>query len=230
MKARCIQESELATFPPHVREIWDWLLMQANHSDVVYRGKTIKRGQTVRSYENIREGLHWMVGWRKMRYSKWDCEKAMKMLKKASMIATLKTTVGMLITICNYDQYQNPKNYESHSLSGSTKATSKPQGTDTINKNEKNEKKEDKYPCANFNLFWQEYPKKKCKTDAYKAWKKLNPDKDLTAQIMDSLAKFKKTADWIKEGGQFVPRPHKWIEGARWEDEEEAPQKPVVQF
>ena len=36
IKARQIQQSKIAYAPPYVREIWDWLLMQANHTDVKY--------------------------------------------------------------------------------------------------------------------------------------------------------------------------------------------------
>lgn len=137
IKARKIQESDIAFAPPHVREIWDWLLKEANHAD---NGK-IKRGQTVRTYKDIQEGLHWMVGYRKETYKKWQCEIAMKYLTKQQMITTTKTTRGLIITICNYDIYQNPKNYESHNESHK-KATRKPQPTDTINKKNKNDNNE----------------------------------------------------------------------------------------
>lgn len=139
IKARKIQESKIAHFPPHVREIWDWLLKECNHKPKMSSGRMIERGQCVRTYKDIQNGLHWMVGWRKQTYSKWDCEKAMKVLREATMITTEKTTRGMIITVMNYDYYQNPKNYESHEETD-TKATRKPQSTDTINKNEKNEK------------------------------------------------------------------------------------------
>ena len=156
IKARKIQESEIAHKPPHVREIWDWLLKEANHQEKTSNGTIIKRGQCVRTYDDIREGLHWMVGWRKMRYTKWDCEKAMKVLKKATMITTKKTTRGLFITICNYETYQNPKNYESHNHVPPTKATRKPQTADTINKNEKNVKNEKKR--THF-ITWLDYKK-----------------------------------------------------------------------
>lgn len=141
IKARKIQDSEIATAPPHIREIWDWLLKEANHSEKNHYGLSIQRGQLIRTYEDIQDGLHWMVGFRKEKYSKWQCEIAMKWLRNHDMITTMKTTRGMIITICNYDLYQDPKNYESHTKAD-TKATMKPQGTDTINKNDKNEIKE----------------------------------------------------------------------------------------
>ena len=136
MKARKIQESAIMHAPPHIREIWDLFLCRACHSD----NKYLQRGQLRITYKEIREDLHWMVGWRKMTYSKWDCEKALKWLKKATMITTRKTTVGMVVTICNYDTYQTPANYESHTIAPLPKATRKPQTTDTIYKNVKNDK------------------------------------------------------------------------------------------
>jgi len=141
IKARKVQESEIAFAPPHVREIWDWILKECNHKEA----KGIKRGQCVRSYREIQEGLHWMIGYRKMKYKKHHCENAMKWLKKATMVTTMKTTRGIVITVCNYDYYQDPKNYESYTKAD-TKATMLPSGTDTINKNGKNVENEIENP------------------------------------------------------------------------------------
>jgi len=143
MKARCIQNSEIAIMPPYVREIWDWLLKEANHTNKKINGTTIQRGQLLRTFKDIQEGLQWFVGWRKMTYKKWHCENAMKLLMKADMITTVKTTRGMLITICNYSLYQDSKNYESNRRT-TTRATDPKQTTDTINKNDKNDKNDKK--------------------------------------------------------------------------------------
>jgi len=139
LKARCIQNSEIATMPPHIREIWDWLLKEANHTSNKVNGTVIERGQLIKTFKDIQEGLYWMVGWRKMKYKKWQCENAMKFLRERSMITTMKTTRGMLITICNYSHYQDPKNYESN-RKADMRATVNKQTTDTINKNDKNDK------------------------------------------------------------------------------------------
>ena len=132
IKARCIQEASISTQPPHVREIWDWLIKEANHSDI----GEIKRGTCLKSYKDIQEGLKWYIGWRKMQYTKWQCENAMKWLTKEVMITTMKTTRGLIISLVNYEKYQDGNNYESHK-----RATREPQTTETHNnKNEKNEK------------------------------------------------------------------------------------------
>jgi len=136
IKARKIQESWIMHQPPHVREIWEMFIRRASHSNY----KSLSRGQLLITYDQIRDELHWMVGYRKMRYSKWNCESAMKQLRKATMITIKKTTRGMIVTVCNYDYYQNPKNYESHNCN-SANTTREPQGTDTIDKNGKNDNK-----------------------------------------------------------------------------------------
>jgi hypothetical protein len=173
LKARKIYDSEVAHAPPHVREIFDYLISQANHKDVMYFGQLIKRGQCVRTYKDIQEALHWKVGWRKMRYSKWDCEKAMKVLKKATMVTTKKTTRGILITVVNYDTYQTAENYEDHT-EDHRKATRKPQTSHTINKNEKNEKEIniDLFPYlkdSSFKTDWDEYLRSRKKKATFRA-------------------------------------------------------------
>jgi len=47
---------------------------------------------------------------------------ATKYLAKVGMIVTTKVTHGLVITICNYDYYQNWRNYEGHT-DGHTKGT-----------------------------------------------------------------------------------------------------------
>ena len=133
IKARKIQNSEIAHAPPHVREIWDWLLKEANHKD----NGNIKRGQMVRSYKDIQNGLLWKIGYRTERYSKNHCEITMRWLTKRLMIHTEKTTRGMVITIINYDTYQNPNNYETYNETYK-KHTRRIQSVDTINKNDNN--------------------------------------------------------------------------------------------
>lgn len=152
MKARCIQNSEISIMPPYIREIWDWLLKEANHSDKKSNGSSIKRGQLIRTFKDIQEGLKWMIGYRKMTYKKWQCENSMRFLRKQGMVTTMKTTRGMLITICNYSLYQDPKNYESNTRAV-TKTTVNKQLTDTINKNDKNVNNE-KNVITNIYNYW----------------------------------------------------------------------------
>lgn len=76
-----------------------------------------------------------------------------------------------------------------------------------------------------FEKFWWHYPKRKSKVQAEKAWKKLQPDEQLQDRISHALERAKKSEDWIKQGGQFVPYPASWINQRRWEDDDSAASK-----
>lgn len=143
IQPRCIQESDISVASPAVREIWAYLLREANSRDNKYNGHTIKRGQLFRSYEDIREGTKWFVGWRKMTYNENATKKAMKFLRETQRITTKKEPGGVMITICKYCYYQDPKNYErttKDTNEGTNDEPMKNQCGTTYNKNNKNDK------------------------------------------------------------------------------------------
>ena len=74
-----------------------------------------------------------------------------------------------------------------------------------------------------FNKFWNIYPKKIGKKEASKSWEKLNPDGELISQIMTALEQQKKTSQWNREEGRFIPLPATWLNQERWNDEIESP-------
>lgn len=91
------------------------------------------------------------------------------------------------------------------------------------------EAKEDKGTNQNeelFNQFWEAYPKKRDKQTSRKAFTKLHVDVKLFDKMMASLSQFKKSYDWQKNGGQFIPYPSTWLNGRRWEDELTTTSKP----
>ena len=70
-----------------------------------------------------------------------------------------------------------------------------------------------------FNQFWYEYPKKKAKVAAMKAWAKLKPDDVLFDAIMLGLRRARASIEWKREGGRFIPHPTTFLNQGRWEDE-----------
>lgn len=143
IKARCIQDSAIAIAAPHVREIWDWLIKEANHKPKKTHGTTINRGQVFTDYNEIIEGLMWREGFIKKGYKKHHVDYAMRWLRQEQMITTQKTTRGLIITICKYDYYQNPANYERDKDYDNQK-TGLRQPAATIHKNDKNIKNDKK--------------------------------------------------------------------------------------
>ena len=70
-----------------------------------------------------------------------------------------------------------------------------------------------------FDEFWAAYPKKKAKEAARKAWEKLKPDESLGKAIIKAVEEAKRSKDWKKEKGQYIPHPATYLNGKRWEDE-----------
>lgn len=75
------------------------------------------------------------------------------------------------------------------------------------------------YKRENFEKFWKSYPKKQNKAKTEKWFEKYNPDEELMNTILESLNKFKKTKEWNKDNGQYIPMPTTWLNGRRWEDD-----------
>lgn len=71
-----------------------------------------------------------------------------------------------------------------------------------------------------FEAFWREYPRKIGKGSAYKAWGKLKPPLEI---CLSTLKWQKKTDQWLRDNGQYIPHPATWLNQRRWEDEEPQP-------
>lgn len=77
-------------------------------------------------------------------------------------------------------------------------------------------------PCLQeemFNRFWSCYPRKVKKPSALKAFKKINPTEDLLSSMLKAVESQKKTDQWKKDNGAFIPHPSSWLNDRRWEDE-----------
>ena len=76
-----------------------------------------------------------------------------------------------------------------------------------------------------FKRFYAAYPRKIAKREAWYAWEKIRPVPD--GAIVDTMIcvieKFKRTAQWQKDGGQYIPYPGAWLNQGRWSDEPDIP-------
>ena len=78
-----------------------------------------------------------------------------------------------------------------------------------------------------FNRFWSVYPKKVGKKDAWRAFLKAMNEKGggqgsarPTADAMiEAVERQKRSEQWTKEGGRYIPHPATWLNQGRWEDE-----------
>lgn len=72
-----------------------------------------------------------------------------------------------------------------------------------------------------FERFWSAYPKKRSKGQAEKAWKRISPKptEQLVDNMIAAIEQAKKSDEWIKDCGQFIPYPATWLNAKGWEDE-----------
>lgn len=113
--SRKIIESEIWQKPPLYLKVWIYLLSRAQFTSF----KKLKRGQLWVTISEIQETCSYMVGYRKETPSEKQIRSILNWLRnpyeettKGAMIATEKATRGMLITIENFNAYQDSKNYE----------------------------------------------------------------------------------------------------------------------
>lgn len=85
---------------------------------------------------------------------------------------------------------------------------------------DKTKEKQDKTPLQRrFEMFWKAYPKKVGKGAAEKAFAKAKPDDALTEKMLSAVEAAKRSSQWRKDGGQYIPNPATWLNQKRWEDE-----------
>lgn len=72
-----------------------------------------------------------------------------------------------------------------------------------------------------FNRFWEKYPRKVSKGQAWKTWQKLQ--KDGTLPDVDTLIEAVRwrqlEPDWEKDGGKYIPHASTWLNACGWEDD-----------
>lgn len=70
-----------------------------------------------------------------------------------------------------------------------------------------------------FEEFWKQYPRKVGKGDARKKWMRIEPNDELFHRILSAVEAAKKSEQWQRDNGQFIPHPATWLNQGRWDDE-----------
>lgn len=78
-------------------------------------------------------------------------------------------------------------------------------------------KTKEKNTKSDFENFWASYPKKVGKEAARKAFGKVRGVSLET--MLSALERQKRSEQWTKNGGQFIPNPSTWLNQGRWDDE-----------
>lgn len=142
-------------------------------------------------------------------------------LKRFTLLNMIDVDQNGVITLKNFEKRQ-----DSH-LSDSERASryrQKKKVTNvTLDKEGEGDKDNTPLPpkgaLGGFEKFWKVYPNKKSKQRALKAWRKLNPNEQLTEKILQAVSKAKTSEQWRKDSGKFIPHPATWLNGGCWDDE-----------
>lgn len=186
-------------------QAWVDLITLANHADGFIRKRGIKvevkRGQC--GYSELALADRWQ-------WSRGKVRRFLNELEAEQQIVQQKNEVTTLITIVNYSQYQGDG-----TTNNTTNDTTNGQQTDTNNKN-KNDKKNNIY-TSSFLKFWETYPKKTGKGDAFKAWRNIKNPKPTTDEIIQAVQKYNQTEQW--QTTKYIPNPATFLNRRQWEDE-----------
>lgn len=195
--------------------VWVYLLLSATHKECagIHNGKKImlQPGQLTDGRRHMSERLG---------ISESKIQRVLKCFESEQQIEQLTCAKNRLITVKNWSKYQGCEQPNEQQMNSYRTASEQLVNTIQECKEIKNDKK-DIY-TVKFASFWAVYPRKVSKQKAEQAFMKLKPDDDLYSKIMDGLEKSKRSAQWTKDGGQFIPHAATWLNGRRWEDEDDS--------
>ena len=121
------------------------------------------------------------------------------------------------------DPSPEKKGYPSPENSGYPPPKKKDSNNTSINNTPYSPPEGERAQPAHFEAFWAAYPNRKDKQRAQKAFRRLKVTEPMLAMMLTALDAQKRSEDWRKSGGQYVPLPSTWLNNRRWEDE--APQR-----
>ena len=85
--------------------------------------------------------------------------------------------------------------------------------------------------ASEFDDFWEEYPRRVNKDKARTIFVNLLRTKAVDFDtLIIALKKQKKSIQWTKDGGQFIPHPTTWLNQHRWMDELDVPDGGAATF
>lgn len=225
------------------------LLLTVNHEPQKWHGITIDRGQRLASFSKIAGEL---------RLSVQNIRTSIDHLKSTGEVTCRSQGGHSIFTVVNYNLFQQLTSQPTNSQQSPNKALTNDQQQRKNDKNIEKEKNilppkspqgegqaEDltvetaggtadaairpKTPVQGFEEFWKAFPKKASKGAALKAWNKLRPGKELREKIMAAIERAKKSEQWNRENGRFIPYPATWLNAQGWEDELEPQNKAKAQ-
>lgn len=197
--------------------IWNFLYQNAFYEDGErnFNKHTfqLKRGQIVVSYSFLAKGFG---------MSDKGVRVVIQKLQKLGMLGIQGTSKGTILTICNYNEYQ--ENKKTKGKQGGNQGANEGQAKGNNNKESINKEKE---VIKVFDVFWDLYPsqRKGDKQKSFTAYQRALK-KDTHENIMDGLKSYVRS-DEVAKG--FAKGCAAWLNDSRWLNEYEPAQKSIIE-
>lgn len=158
---------------------------------------------------------------RKLRVSSAKVERWLNDGATAGKLRNHRTNSSFIIEIPKMQELRDEWSRKLRSDSGATPEQKK----------KKEEEVEEEPPTpkggvSKFEEFWGEYPKhrRKEKQKCLTHWRKNKLDQ-IADLVIDGVKRYSRSEDWLKESGQYVPYPIRFLRNKRWEDEVQEPKR-----
>lgn len=73
---------------------------------------------------------------------------------------------------------------------------------------------------ADFEVFWNAYPRKTAITEAFKAWIAVSDARPPVEEMIAAVERQKASDQWTEAGGKYIPSPARWLRQYGWINEE----------
>lgn len=192
---------------------WCWCLLKASHQEhkqmVGNQIVELQPGQFVFGRKRASQELN--VSEKKIRTY-------LKKLENLQNVAIKRTNKFSIVSIINWDVYQQPE-YSNGPTNRPTEGQQRANRGPQTRRGRREEGKEKEYTVS-FENFWKAFPNKKCgKKTAFKAWSKQNGNRPDVDTLLNVLEQHKKSEQWQKDGGQYIPMATTWLNQERWDAE-----------
>ena len=111
--ARRLKESAIWLQDPHYLRLWTYLLLSVRWDEKpIQKGSiTIGRGQVLKSFRRIADDNEWRENRALKKWSTSRVKRMLDWLSENEMVSLQGTEVGTLITVLNFNDYQDPETY-----------------------------------------------------------------------------------------------------------------------
>lgn len=164
-------------------------------------------------------------------YDDLDMDDALGRLANAKFITRYEGNGKRLIQVRTWHRHQRPPKSEPESELPAIRISNDPDPIENVSSRLEGKGREGKEEgngshalsrgtvAERFESFWTVYPRKVGKDAALRIWLRLKPSDEMTARIIAAVYEQAKSAQWLKDGGQFIPHPRTWLNQGRWQDE-----------